>query len=154
LQPNLGHDYPRKLTDYHRWWMGVQEGRLTPGDDRSFDWTEDLDAARAALATAKKGGVLVWVYAAEDASSAFATTIQREVFFDADVRFLAGQLRCVKLDHAAHAEHVEKLGVKTAPALVILDHKGEVKARFEGSTTPRKVAKELRKVAPKRTMPK
>ena len=38
--------------------------------------------------------------------------------------------------------------------ILILDRKGEVKMRFEGDVLPKKVARTLRGLVPKRTMPK
>ena len=40
LQPNLGHKWPRELMPYYDWWVGVQEGRFTPGETLAFDWDE------------------------------------------------------------------------------------------------------------------
>ncbi len=154
VQEGLGHKYPRELVDYHRWWMGVQDGRITPGDDRGFDWTGDLEAAVASQASVKKGGVLVWLYTQGDAESEVARHIQRTALFDAQVRFLGRQIPCVKLDVTEDKAPVERLGVKTVPALVVLDRKGKVKKRYEGEFKVSKLARTLRGVAPRRTMPK
>jgi dienelactone hydrolase len=154
VQQGLDHKYPRELVDYHRWWMGVQDGRLTPGDDRGFRWTEDLDAAIATQAGVKKGGVLVWLYTQHDAESDVARHIQHTALFDAEVRFLAGQIPCVKLDVTEDATVLERLGVKQAPALVVLDKQGKTKKTYEGEFKVSKLARTLRGVAPKRTMPK
>ena len=147
-EEGLGHAFPRTLMPYLQWWMGVQEGRLVPGEDLSFAWTEDLDAAIAALAGAKKGGVFVWLYTAEDAAKDEARAIQHEVFFDPEVRFLGGQLACVKLDAAGQAERREAWRVKNVPALVVLDKAGKVKKVFDEKIKASKVARTLRGVAP------
>ena len=154
LQQGLGHAYPSKYAEYLRWWMGVQEGRLTPGDDRSFEWTTDLDAAIASQSVRKKGGVFVWVYSHADAESDRARTIQHTIFFHPEVRFLGRQIACVKLEAGANEERIAALGVKSAPALVVLDKKGKVKMAFQEEILAKKVARSLRGVAPRRTMPK
>lgn len=155
VQPGLDHKYPRELVDYHKWWMGVQDGRLTPGDDRSLEWTGDLDAAIASQAAVKKkGGVFVWLYTQDDAESLVARHLQHVALFDAEVRFLGRQIACVKLDVTEDPALLERLGVETAPALVVLDKKGKVKKRYEGEFKVSKLARTLRGVAPKRSMPR
>ncbi len=154
IQPGLGHKFTNELMPYLRWWMGVQEGRFTPGDDMSFDWTTDLDAALAALEGAKKGGVLVYAYSPEDVDKPEARTIQEDVFFDPEVRFLGAQLGCVRLAWEEHAEKLAALKVKTTPALVVLDRKGKVKKIYEGKVKASKLSRTLRGVAPIKRMPK
>jgi predicted transcriptional regulator len=134
--------------------MGVQDGRVVPGEDLSFEWTTDLEAAKASQADAKKGGVFVWVYAKDDAETEGGAFVQRELFLDHEIRFLARQIPCVKLDRAEHESAMEALGLKTTPALVVLDRKGKVKKRYEGKIKTSKVARTLRGVVPKRRMPK
>ncbi|MFV1959246.1 MAG: hypothetical protein ACC662_07515, partial [Planctomycetota bacterium] len=152
-QEGIGHELPTKLLPYLQWWMGVQEERFTPGDDLSFEWTEDLPAAIRSLEGAKKGGVMVYVFSAEDQGKPEARVLQQEVFFDPEVRFLGQQLRCVRLDAARHADEGAKLGVKTTPSLVILDRKGKVKKIYAEKFKARKIARTLRGVAPNRRMP-
>lgn len=155
VQQGLGHKYPRELVTYHKWWMDVQDGRLVPGDDRGFEWTEDLDAAIASQAAVKKkGGVLVWLYTQNDAESEVARHLQHTALFDGEVRFLGRQLACVKLDVTEETAVLERLGVKSVPALVVLDKKGKPKKSYEGEFKISKLARTLRGVAPKRTMPK
>lgn len=151
---DLGHRFPISELNYLRWWVGAQEGRLVPGEDLSFLWEENVEAAVASQATVKKGGVLVWFFTREDAASDVARTIQHRVFFSAEVRFLAGQIPTVRLDAVEDAKALQAYGVKTAPALVVLDREGEVRARFEGEIEVKQVVRALKKVAPKRTMPK
>ena len=153
IQPGLGHEFTRELMPYLRWWMGVQEGRFTPGEDLSFEWTEDLEAAVASLEGAKKGGVLVYVFSEQDQEKPEARLLQGEVFFDPEVRFLGGQLRCVKLRREKHEAQLAAWKVKTSPALVVLDRKGKVKKVFEGKVKASKVARTLRGVAPVKQRP-
>jgi hypothetical protein len=139
---------------YLRWWMGVQEGRFTPGDDLSFEWTEDLPAAIASLAGRKKGGVLVYAYDAADATNPDAKALQHEVFFDPEVRRLGRQLSCVKLDRAKAGDLLEPFGVTTTPAVVVLDVKGAVKKLLTGKIKPSALAKALKAVAPEKSVPR
>ena len=164
IQQGLGHRYPRELVSYHQWWMGVQDGRVYPGDDRSLEWVDDLDAAIESQEGAKRGGVLVWLYTEDDDEKPAAKNIQHAAFFDPEVRFLARQIPCVRIDVSEEAEPVEALdvgtipallealGVETVPALVVIDRKGKEKKRYEGDFNVSKLARTLRGVAPKRTM--
>lgn len=146
----VGHRFPYDERPYLLWWMGVQEGRITPGDDLGFDWTEDLPAAIASQEGKSKGGLLVWIYAAEDSEQDAAMTLQAEVLLDANVRFLGRQLACVKLDLAKSKELLAPFGVETSPALLVLDTKGEVEKLFQDEFSARKVASVLKKLAPER----
>lgn len=154
VQPDLGHAFPRDLMPYLQWWMGVQEGRFTPGRDLSFDWTEDLDGAIASQEGKRRGGVMVWVYGQDDAEKPEARELQHEVFFDPEVRFLGRQIPCVRLEAAAHADLLERLEVEAVPALVVLDRKGEVKKVYEERFKTSRIARTLRRVAPERRMPR
>ncbi len=155
-EPGLGHAFPRTLMPYLQWWMGVQEGRLTPGVDLSFEWGADLPAAIASQAGGKKGGVLLWLYTPTDLRQAPEQTklLQNEVFFDPEVRFLGNQLACVKLDVSESADVLTEYKVKSTPALVVLDKTGKVKKTFEGKIKASKVARTLRSVAPQKSPPK
>lgn len=154
VQEGLGHAFPRELAPYLQWWMGVMEGRFTPGDEKSFEWTEDLDAAIASLAGAKKGGVMAYLFAAADAGKPAAKAFQQVAFFDPEVRFLGAQVKAVKIDAAAHPEAMARLGVKDTPAVVVLDRQGKVEKVLQGEVKARALAKALRGIAPERTMPK
>jgi len=155
LQPGLGHGFPRDLRPYLLWWMNVEEGRFVAGEGRVFAWKDDLDLALASLKDAKKGGVLVYVFAEGDAAKPAMRVLQQEVFLDPAVRFFGQQLARVRLDRAKHADTATRLGVTATPALVVLDHRGKVKAvHAEGKLTPGRVVKSLRQVAPRRRMPK
>jgi hypothetical protein len=135
--------------------MAVQEGRFVAGEGRVFDWKDDLAAALASLKDARKGGVLVYVFASDDADKPAMRVLQQEVFLDDTVRFLGRQLHRVRIDRSKHADVAARLGIEATPALVVLDRKGKVKGRHaEGTLTPRKVAKSLRQVAPRKKMPR
>jgi len=154
MQEGLDHKFPRELEGYHHWWLGAMEGRLKPGDDQSFEWTTDLDAAVASQAGQKKGGVLVWLYTQEDGPDGeVARILQHEVFFDAEVRFLGRQIPCVKLDAAEQAARMEAWRVKSVPALVVLDRAGKLDKVYEGKVKASKLARTLRGLVPNRKMP-
>lgn len=150
VAPGVGHRFPYDERPYLLWWMGVQEKRFAKGNDLSLPWTEDLDTALASQAGEKKGGVLLWVYGDADAENEDAYALQAEVFLNADVRFLAEQLACVKLDVAQHEKVLEAYEVVASPALVVLDTKGAVVKTFTSSFSPRKVASALKKIVPRR----
>ena len=136
---------------YLQWWMGVQEGRFVPGVDHHFAWTADLDAAIASQAGQKKGGVLLYVFSPDDAEDPDAKTLQNETLFDRDVRFLGEQIACVRWSLAEHPERLAALGVTEAPAILVLDRKGQVEKRYDGKVTARKLATALRGVAPRKS---
>jgi predicted esterase len=146
LEAGLGHAWPRTHNRYLLWWMGVQEGRFTPGDDLNFEWGEGVSEAVAALENEKRGGVIVYVFSREDTDA----SVQNGVLMDPAVRWYGGQLQAVKLEMGDRAT---ALGVKRTPALVVLDKTGKVKKLFEGKIKARSVASALRSVAPDRSKP-
>lgn len=151
FQAGLGHAWPEQLTDYLRWWMGVMEGRYTPGDDRNFDWQGDLEAARQALAGQKKGGILLYAFGPEDGEA--GRELQGRTFMDLEVRFFGQQLRCVKLSIDAHRAELEALGVKATPAVAVLDVKGVPKKVLSGPIKVRALQAAVRTTAPNKRMP-
>ena len=154
VQNGIGHEWPDKLMPYLKWWMGVQEGRFVPGVDLNFAWTEDLKAAVTSLAGKKKGGVLVYVFDAADATKPEAKALQNEVLLDPEVRRFGSQLCAVKWDLSKHAADATALGVKTTPAVAVLDEAGAVKKVLEGKIKAPALAKSLRSVAPDKSDPK
>ncbi len=150
-QPDLGHKWPEKLMPYLRWWMGVMEGRFTPGDDMSFDWGSSVEDAVGALANQKKGGVLVYVYDPKaDAASEEARTLQTHVFHDVNVRHYGKQLQAVKLtrEEAGPWLTAMKLKLKASPAVVVLKKDGKLKKLLQGKVRAKKLASALRSVCP------
>lgn len=152
-QPGLGHSWPDRLQPYLMWWMGVREGRFTPGDDLSLAWGADLDAALAEQAGRKKGGVLLYVFDPADTEKPEARALQHVVLFDPEVRRLGGQLSAVKLAR----EQAQALGARapfaSTPALLVYDAKGALKHTLEGRLKSAAVAKALRSVAPQPRAP-
>ncbi len=153
VQNGLGHAFPDQLVDYLHWWMNVMDGRFTAGDDRSFDWTDDLAAAVRSEAGAKKGGVMLWLWSADAADEGALRTLQHDVFFDPEVRFLGRQIPCVRLEAGANADTLARLGVKATPAVVVLDRDGKPKKVLSGTIKARLLASALKHVAPERRMP-
>ena len=145
-QPDLGHKWPHEHDAYHLWWMGAREGRFQPGKDLNFAWEDDLEDAVAALKDVKKGGLFVYVFN----DSEDAKRLQNEVFLDPAVRYFGGQLRAVRMP----LEDAAELGVKAAPAVVVLKKDGSVKKIVSGKFKARSVAAALRSVAPVKRLPK
>ena len=78
LQPGLGHEWPRKLMPYFKWWMDAMDGRFVPGVDMNFDWGDSLDKALTSLSGRKKGGVIVYAFQASDADDPVAKALQNQ----------------------------------------------------------------------------
>jgi predicted esterase len=150
LQDDLGHQWPNELMPYARWWQGAQEGRFAPGVDQNFAWGDDLDAAIAELAGAKKGGVLVYAWSPGDAEKPEAKELQNHVLMDPLVRHYGNQLKAVKLEAG---DRTAALGVKTTPAVAVLDRVGSVKKVLEGKIKASALASALRSVAPDKGKP-
>jgi hypothetical protein len=152
------------FTPYYRYWLGVMEGRFKPGFDLSFDWVADADppaaavkagpkdpppAAKPALdtgrASAKSKGVAAFVYfwSADDLAKPEAKALQNEVFFDENVRSAAKPLVAVKLERAKYQEAFAAFGLKTTPAVVVVDTEFDAIDRFEGAVAAKALAKSL-----------
>ncbi|MDA1193826.1 MAG: hypothetical protein O2894_01440 [Planctomycetota bacterium] len=154
FQPELGHEWPAALMPYFRWWMGAREGRAEPGDDMNFAWGSDVGKALEGAAGDKKGGVLLYAYRAADGTNDAVRLLQTEIFMDADIRHLGGQLHPTKVDAGQDAERFAGYGVKTYPAIVVLKKDGKVSKVLEGaSLTQRKIAAALRAVAAEKRRP-
>jgi predicted esterase len=153
FQPGLGHEWPTQLVPYLLWWMGAMEGRYQPGEDMNFEWTGDLEAAKSGLAGAKKGGVLVYAWSDAEAEPDAGRELQNEVFMDPAVRFYGAQIPCVKLRFEDHRAALEALGVKSAPAVVVLDVKGAPKKVLVPPFKAKNFAAALRPVAPDKNLP-
>ena len=147
LQPDLGHKWPKQHDAYLKWWVDAREGRYEAGRDMNFEWGEDLEEAVASLKGKKRGGVLVYVYGPGDLSK----RLTNEVLMDPAVRFFGAQLATVKMEFG---EEAQKLGVKAAPALVVLKKDGTVRKLLAGKVKAKSLASALRSVAPNRRLPK
>lgn len=141
-------------SEYYRYWLRVMEGECTPGHDLSFAWSKDTqDAAgyEKAKSRATSAGLasFVYFYGEDDDTKPEAKTLQNVVFLQHTVRAAAADVVPIKLDRAAHAELFTALGLKTTPAIVVLDHAGEVASKLEGKIKATTFAKALRAAAKK-----
>ena len=154
IQPNLGHAWTRELEPYMWWWFKVMDGRFTPGDDMSFKWGSDVEAAKAKMETEKLGG-FVWFYSEQDdAESEEAQRVQHEVFFDPLVRKYGNQLVPLRLKREEHQELFDSLKFKSTPAIAVLKKDFKKSKTFEGKKIKNTaLAKELRKYAPDKSFP-
>jgi predicted esterase len=154
IQPNLDHAWTRELEPYLWWWVKVMDGRYTPGDDMSFPWGGDVEAAKEKMA-AEKLGAFVWFYSEQDdAESAEAKRVQREVFFDPLVRRFGRQLLPLRLKREEHQELFDSLKLKSTPAIAVLKKDFKSSKTFEGSKIKSgALAKELRTYAKDKAFP-
>jgi predicted esterase len=153
LQPGLGHSFPNKLLPYYFYWVKVMDGRFVPGEDGSFPWKDDPGAAKERMAGEKRGGFF-YFYSKGDAEKKEARALQNEVFFDRYVRFFGEQLVAVKLEREQHEDLFAELGLKTTPAVAVLDPSGKVTKKFEKKFKAKSLASALRKHAKQKRPPK
>lgn len=154
IQPNLGHAWTRELEPYLFWWYLVMDGRFTPGDDMSFQWGSDIEAAKEKMAAEKLGG-FVWFYSeADDAESEEAKRVQHEVFFDPLVRKYGNQLVPLRLKREEHEDLFKSFKFKSTPAIAVLKKDFKTSKTFEGNKIKNtSLAKELRKYAKDKAFP-
>jgi hypothetical protein len=150
---------------YYRYWLWVAEGRFKPGYDLSFEWIDEvvpnpgdpgsgslpkpgtksaLDVARS-QAQSKGESAFVYFYSDEDMGKPEAKTLQNDVFFDPAVRAAAKSLVMVKLEREKHQETFAALGLKTTPAIVIVDAGFDPIEKFDGVIATRTLAKSMTK---------
>lgn len=153
LQPNLGHAFPRELFPYYCYWVKVMDGRYVPGEDLSFEWTADPDAARAEMTRGKKGGFF-YFWSKTDAEREDARAVQNEVFFHPLVRRFGSQLVAVKMEREQHEELFASLKLKETPAVAVLKRDGKLSKSFAGTIKPTSLAKALRKWAKDKSVPR
>jgi predicted esterase len=153
IQPGLGHAWPEKLVPYYSWWLGVQEGRFTPGVCAAFEWKESPQAALDAGAAAKTGS-FVWWFSSAAQSDEKAKAFQNDGLREALVQRFGQQLPAAKAELESDAAGFAKAGLKTTPAVVVYDAAGKVKASFEGKIDVKALGAALRSVAPDKSLPK
>lgn len=153
LEPDLGHEWPRKLVPYYSWWLQVQEGRFTPGWCAAFEWADSPAAALSAAASEKKGAFVLW-WSAADASNEKAKALENDAMRDALVQRFGRQLAAAKASREDAAEEWAKSGLKTTPAVVVYDAAGKVKATLQDKIDPRALSNALRSVAADKSIPK
>jgi predicted esterase len=152
LQPGLGHEWPDELMPYYSWWVGVQEGRFTPGETLAFAW-DSSDTLPPPPADDGKSGSFVYWYAEGDTENELAITLQNETLQDPIVRFFGGQLRAVKRERGADEEAFAAAKLKLTPAIVVYDAKGKAKKTLQGKIKARSLAAALRSVARVKKLP-
>ena len=154
LQPNLGHKWTSEYDPYYRWWVKVMDGRFTPGDDMSFKWGADVEAAKEKMAADKLGG-FVWFYSEnDDAESEQAKRVQHEVFFNPLGRKYGNQLVPLRLKREEHQELFDSFKFKTTPAIAVLKKDFKKSKTFEGKKIKNtSLAKALRKYAKDKALP-
>ncbi|MCP5065274.1 MAG: hypothetical protein GY946_01800 [bacterium] len=155
FQPGLGHKWPDELMPYCRWWQGTREGRFVPGDDSNFTWGDSVEDAVAALTDKKRGGILVYLWHADDKDKPHAKALQNEALMDGLVRHYGNQLQAVKLDATEQADAMAAWRVKQTPAIVVLKKDGTLKkALFEPKKlTAKRIASACKSVAPNKKKP-
>lgn len=152
IQQGLGHEWPRELTPYYGWWVGVQEGRFVPGETLAFTWDES-DADPPPPAEDGKSGSFVYWYATDDTANEDAKVFQNETLQDPAVRFFGGQLRAVKRERSADPEAFAAAKLEETPAIVVYDAKGKAKKTLQGEIKVKTLASALRSVAAEKRMP-
>lgn len=154
IQPGIGHEFCRELMPYYFYWLKAMEGRFAPGEDLSFDWTDDVEAAKQRMAAQKLGG-FVYFWSAKDDREEETKRVQNEVFFDRWVRRFGNQLVAVKLEREKNEELFGKFKLKETPAVVVLKPDFDVEKDLEGKKIKESsLAKALRSVAKDKTIPR
>jgi hypothetical protein len=155
VQAGLGHELPR---EYVPWWFyvcEVMEGRFTPGDQRSYEWTEGLDVARRLMKARNRGG-FVYVYdpAAVDKEREATKKVQNEALFDRVTGHYGRQLLAVKLPKEKAAAILAEAKAKETPALIVFRPGGEKIAKvLTGRISTGRAAGAFRAVARNKAPP-
>ncbi len=149
----VGSTFPAGELPYYAWWLGVQEGRFTPGDTLAFDWEEEFVDVGERGAAEAKGGFVYW-YSSSDAKSDDAKALQNAALHDQRVRFFGGQLLAWKASREDHLDAFDALGLTETPAIVVYDAKGKVKKKLQGTISSKALAKALASVAANKKFPR
>ena len=161
-EPGLGRGrredppLPEALLPFWAHFLESMEGRFEPGADRSFEWMDDLEEARAAMAERKTGG-FAFVFAAKPEAAEWGRTeaLQNRVFFDRAVRHFADQLVPVKIERSKAADLLAAAKVEETPAVIVFKRGGkEVLKAVSGDISPKALVPPLRAVAPDQELPK
>ena len=152
IQPDLGHEIPDELMPLYFHWLSVAEGKFVPGEDASFDWTDDREIAEENLAERPRPN-FIYFFDDQDAGSAAAREVQNETLLDPLVHHFGSQLFPVKLDVELEMDHFKSFGLTKTPALVVRNADGQVVAKFEGEIDRKKLVKALRSVAKDKAPP-
>jgi dienelactone hydrolase len=154
LQPGLGHAFPSELLPYYLYWVKVMDGRFVVGEDMSFTWTGDVEAAKRRMADKKLGG-FVYFWSKDDQENELAKRLQNEIFFDFLVRHFGSQLVAIKLERSANEELFSGFKLKETPAVVVLKKDFKLSKAFAGKKIKASsLAGALRKYAKDKSIPK
>ncbi len=152
IQPDLGHEIPDELMPFYFHWLSVAEGKFVPGEDASFDWTDDREIAEEMLAEEPRPS-FIYFFDDRDQENPAARRLQNEILLDPLVHHFGSQLYPVMLDVELEPEHFKSFGLKKTPAIVVLNAKRKVVAKFEGEIDQKKLVKALRSVAKNKAGP-
>lgn len=149
-------EMPASLFPFWAYFLECMEGRYVHGQDLSFDWTGDLEAARTDMAVRKTGGfVYVWSKDADAAEIERTRVLQNEAFFDHVLRRFGDQLVAVRLERADAKALLEQAKVEATPAVIVLKKGGkEIQKAVSGDVSAKALVPLLRSVAPDPEMPK
>ncbi|WP_456474802.1 thioredoxin domain-containing protein [Candidatus Pyrohabitans sp.] len=106
-----------------------------------ISWYEDVGSAiREAVATDKP--VILYFYSRD----CEACTAMDETFQDARLRMLNDELVFARVDLSAEAALAARYGIAEAPAVIILNSRGERLARLEGELSAQEIEQTLREL--------
>jgi len=154
MEPGAKHEWTPRQMPYYGWWLGVQEGRFTPGSTRSLDWLEPTGDPQGAMAAKKLGGFVYWYSSEDDGVNEKAKQFENATLQDPLVRFLGNQLVAWKQDRKDFPANFLGAGLKSTPAVVVYQPLGTVVKVLEGDIKPAALAAALRAVAKEKSPPK
>lgn len=110
-------------------------------EEMHISWYSDVSSAiREAVATDKP--LLLYFYSRD----CEACTAMDETFRDARLRMLNDELVFARVDLPAEAALAARYGIAEAPAVIILDSRGERLARLEGKLSAQEIEQTLREL--------
>ena len=142
-QPDLDHEIPDELMPFYFHWLAVAEGKFVPGEDASFDWTDDREIAFEELDEEPRPS-FIYFFDDGDADNPAARRLQNEILLDPLVHHYGSQLYPILLDLELEPETFKTLGLTRTPAVVVLDKMRKVVATFEGEIDRKKLISALR----------
>jgi len=95
----------------------------------------------------------IYFFDDRDQENPAARRLQNEILLDPLVHHFGSQLYPVMLDVELEPEHFKSFGLKKTPAIVVLNAKRKVVAKFEGEIDQKKLVKALRSVAKNKAGP-
>lgn len=126
-------------------WVKKKARVLTdPGDDRNLPWMTVLGFWEK-LKSDKKAG-LVYLYGEKDKDNKTAIWLRWEVFPDEQIKELAGEFICMKVDYSndSYKDAIKELKVKKC-ALLVVDANKKVIKKWTKPASMSKLLKDLKK---------